>query len=244
MKVVALIPARYNSSRFPGKLMAKLGSKSIILSTYEAVVNTGLFEQTIVVTNSDVIYNEITSNGGEAMWSQKEHECGSDRIAEAAEHLEADIIVNVQGDVPFTKKAPLKKLLSVFNGDDANKIDLASLMQTITDIKEIENPNNVKVVVDENNNALLFSRSPIPYSRNKNATTKYYEHIGVYAFRKQALLDFYNTPMTALENSEQIECLRYLETGKRIKMVETDYMGVEIDTPEDLDRAISYLEKG
>ena len=243
MRVVALIPARYDATRFPGKLMARLGSKSVVLRTYEAVINTALFDEVYVVTDSDIIYQEITHNGGQAIMSQKEHECGSDRIAEAAENIEADIIVNVQGDEPFTKKAPLEKLLAVFEESGSESIDLASLMQVLTKVNQIEDPNYVKVVVDENNNALFFSRSPIPYPRNKAANAKYYEHIGVYAFRKQALLDFYNTPMTILEDTEKIECLRYLETGKRIKMVETEYMGIEIDTPEDLEHAKTFIEE-
>ena len=242
MKAVALIPARYDATRFPGKLMAKLGSKSVILRTYESTVNTGLFEEVYVVTDSDIIFEEITASGGKAIKSQKEHECGSDRIAAAAEKIEADIIVNVQGDEPFTKKEPLVKLLEVFEGEDAKEIDLASLMQVLTKVNQIEDPNYVKVVVEQNNFAMFFSRSPIPYPRNKAANAKYYEHIGVYAFRKQALLDFYNTPMTILEDTEKIECLRYLETGKKIKMVETEYMGIEIDTPEDLENAKTFIE--
>lgn len=242
MKVVALIPARYEATRFPGKLMAKLGNKSVILRTYEAVIKTGLFTKTYVVTNSDVIYNEIIDNGGKAIKSQAEHECGSDRIAEAAEQIEADIIVNVQGDEPFTKKEPLKELLSVFEGPDADQIDLASLMQVLNKVNLIEDPNYVKVVVDKDDYAMFFSRSPIPYPRNNAANPKYYEHIGVYAFRKQALLDFYHTPMTILEDTEKIECLRYLEIGKKIKMVETEYMGIEIDTPEDLENAKAFIE--
>ena len=235
MRVVALIPARYDATRFPGKLMAKLGAKSVILRTYEAVEKTGLFEQVCVVTDSDVIYKEITENGGKAMMSQKTHECGSDRIAEAAEQIEADLIVNVQGDEPFTKKEPLQKLLAAFEREE--KTDLASLMQVLTKVNQIEDPDYVKVVVDENNYALFFSRSPIPYPRNTGTNPKYYEHIGVYAFRKKALLDFYHSPVTTLEDTEKIECLRYLETGKKIKMVETEYMGIEIDTPEDLEKA-------
>lgn len=242
MKAVALIPARYDATRFPGKLMAKLGSKSVILRTYESTVNTGLFEDVFVVTDSDVIFEEITQNGGKAIKSIRDHECGSDRIAEAAEGIDADIIVNVQGDEPFTKKEPLVKLLQVFEGPDAAQIDLASLMQVLTKVNQIEDPNYVKVVVDQENFALFFSRSPIPYPRNKAANTKYFEHIGVYAFRKQALLYFYHTPMTILEDTEKIECLRYLETGKKIKMVETDYMGIEIDTPEDLENAKTFIE--
>jgi 3-deoxy-D-manno-octulosonate cytidylyltransferase len=234
MKIIALIPARYGASRFPGKMMALLKGIPVIRRTYQAVVNTGLFEETAVVTDSEEIYNEITAHGGNAIMSRKAHETGSDRIAEAAEHFEADIIVNVQGDEPFTKREPLEKLLAVFHETDAAQIDLASLMQMMYHKEQIADPNYVKVAVDLNNFALMFSRSPIPYRRDTNLHPTYYEHIGIYAFRKQALLDFSKTPPSPLESIEKIECLRYLEHGKKIKMVATDYMGVEIDTPEDL----------
>ena len=232
-----MIPARYSASRFPGKLMQDLCGKSVILQTYEATVATNLFDDVLVVTDSDIIYNEIIDNGGKAVMSKKEHECGSDRIAEAVESLDIDIVINVQGDEPFTDKESLQKLIDVFKDDDDKNIDLASLMVHITDLEEINNPNTVKVIVDRNNFALYFSRSPIPYPRDQSVNVKYYKHKGVYAFRKEAILDFYNLPMLELEASEKIECIRYLEYGKRIKMVETDVQGVEIDTPEDLERA-------
>ena len=233
-----MIPARYSASRFPGKLMQDLGGKTVILRTYEATVNTGLFEDVFVVTDSDIIYNEITSNGGKAIMSVKEHECGSDRIAEAVEHMDdVEIVVNVQGDEPFTEEASLKKLIGVFESDDQKEIDLASLKVHITDWDEINNPNTVKVITDRNNFALYFSRSPIPFPRDTSVNVKYFKHKGVYAFRREALLDFYRLPMLTLEASEKIECIRYLEYGKKIKMVETHVQGVEIDTPEDLERA-------
>lgn len=232
-----MIPARYSASRFPGKLMQDLGGKSVILRTYQATVETNLFDDVIVVTDSSIIYNEIVNNGGKAMMSRKEHECGSDRIAEAVEDLDIDIVINVQGDEPFTEAESLSKLIDVFKADHDKQVDLASLMVHITDEEEINNPNTVKVIVDQNNFALYFSRSPIPYPRDKNVNAKYYKHKGVYAFRKQAILDFYKLPMLPLEASEKIECIRYLEYGKRIKMVETSVQGVEIDTPEDLERA-------
>jgi 3-deoxy-manno-octulosonate cytidylyltransferase (CMP-KDO synthetase) len=232
-----MIPARYSASRFPGKLMQDLGGKSVILRTYEATVNTNLFYDVIVVTDSSIIYNEIVNNGGKAIMSKKEHECGSDRIAEAVENLDIDIVVNVQGDEPFTDKESLKKLIAVFKDDHVKSIDLASLMVHITDEAEINNPNTVKVVVDTFDFALYFSRSPIPYPRDKTVAVKYFKHKGVYAFRKDALLDFYRLPMLTLEASEKLEQLRYLEYGKRIKMVKTSVEGVEIDTPEDLERA-------
>ncbi|MDO6759556.1 3-deoxy-manno-octulosonate cytidylyltransferase [Tamlana sp. 2_MG-2023] len=232
-----MIPARYAASRFPGKLMQDLGGKTVILRTYEATVATQLFDDVFVVTDSDIIYQEITNNGGKAIMSKKEHDCGSDRIAEAVEFMDVDIVINVQGDEPFTDKESLRKLIEVFKEDKDKSIDLASLMVHITNEDEIKNPNTVKVIVDKSNFALYFSRSPIPYLRDKDAGAKYFKHKGVYAFRKEAILDFYKLPMLPLEASEKIECIRYLEYGKRIKMVETDVEGVEIDTPEDLERA-------
>jgi len=232
-----MIPARYSASRFPGKLMQDLGGKSVIRRTYEATVNTNLFDDVFVVTDSQIIYDEITNHGGKAIMSKKEHECGSDRIAEAIEFMDIDIVVNVQGDEPFTEVSALQKLIDVFKNDNQKEVDLASLMVKITDWDEIKNPNTVKVIVDNNNFALYFSRSPIPYPRDETVPVVYHKHKGVYAFRKEALLDFYRLPMLTLEASEKIECIRYLEYGKKIKMVETDVQGVEIDTPEDLERA-------
>ncbi|WP_298555749.1 3-deoxy-manno-octulosonate cytidylyltransferase [uncultured Algibacter sp.] len=237
MKIISMIPARYAASRFPGKLMQDLAGKTVILRTYEATIATNLFDDVFVVTDSNIIYNEIVNNGGKAILSKKEHDCGSDRIAEAVELMDIDVVINVQGDEPFTDKTSLAKLIDVFKGDDDKNIDLASLMVHITDEDEINNPNTVKVIIDQSDFALYFSRSPIPYPRDKNVGVKYYKHKGVYAFRKQAILDFYKLPMQVLEASEKLEQLRYLEYGKRIKMVETDVQGVEIDTPEDLERA-------
>lgn len=238
---VALIPARYAAYRFPGKLMQKLGNKTVILHTHDNTFATGLFDEVIVATDSDIIYKEITGNGGKAVMSKKQHESGSDRIAEAVADLDFDIVVNVQGDEPFVQKEPLEKLLQAFEGEEGSNVQVASLMQILKEKKFIEDSNYVKVAVDQNMNALFFSRSVIPYQRNTEINIPYYEHIGVYAFRKQALMDFTNWPMTPLENAEKIECLRYLEHGVPIKMVITEYMGVEIDTPEDLARAAKLL---
>ena len=237
MKIIAVIPARYASTRFPAKLMQDLGGKTVIQRTYQAVVNTRLFDDVFVVTDSILIYDEIITNGGKAIMSIAAHESGSDRIAEAVENLDVDIVVNVQGDEPFINTKPLAELLDVFRNDFDKKVDLASLMFEIKDTAEIENPNNVKVVTDQNGFALYFSRSVIPYPRDINAGVRYMKHIGIYAFRKQALLDFYRLPMKSLEATEKLEQLRYLEFGKRIKMVETDQGSIGIDTPEDLEKA-------
>jgi 3-deoxy-D-manno-octulosonate cytidylyltransferase len=234
MKKIAMIPARYAATRFPGKLMQLLAGKSIIRHTYDATQATGLFDEVIVVTDSDVIFTEISSAGGTVMMSEYEHESGSDRIAEAAAKLAVDIIVNVQGDTPFVKKDPLEKLLKQFEDPT---VQVASLMQVLKEKKDIDDPNFVKVVIDKNMNSLFFSRSVIPYPRDNNYPTVYYEHIGVYAFRKQALLNFSQWPVSPLEAAEKVECLRYLENGIPLRMVVVDYMGIEIDTPEDLARA-------
>lgn len=238
MKKFAFIPARYAATRFPGKLMQLLGGKSVIRHTYENTVATGLFDEVIVVTDSDIIYTEITAAGGKAVMSQHEHESGSDRIAEAAAEMDVDIIVNVQGDTPFVKKEPLEKLLKQF---DDPAVQVASMMQVLTDRNDIMDPNFVKVAVDKNMNSLFFSRAVIPYPRDKEFPTTYYEHIGVYAFRKQALMNFTQWPMTPLESAEKVECLRYLENGIPLRMIVVDYMGVEIDTPEDLEKAAKLL---
>jgi len=232
-----MIPARYAASRFPGKLMQDLKGKPVILRTYEAAINTKLFNEVYVVTDSTVIYDVITNAGGQAIMSKKEHDCGSDRIAEAVTDLEVDVIVNVQGDEPFTDKESLASVLEVFKNDPNEQIDLASLMTKITDWEEINNPNTVKVIVDTNNFALYFSRSPIPYPRDESIDAPYFKHKGIYAFRKSALLDFPRLPMQPLEAKEKIEAIRYLEYGKKLKMVETNVTGIEIDTPEDLERA-------
>jgi 3-deoxy-manno-octulosonate cytidylyltransferase (CMP-KDO synthetase) len=238
MKIGAFIPARYAATRFPAKLMQTLGDKTVIRHTYENKVATGLFDAVYVVSDSEIIFNEITQNGGNAIMSKCSHESGSDRIAEAVQDLDIDIVVNVQGDEPFVKREPLEKVIAVFS--DAT-VQVASLMQVLTDPTLIQDPNYVKVAVDKNNNALFFSRSVIPYPRSTESPITYYEHIGVYAFQKQALLNFTNWPMSPLEAAEKIECLRYLENGVSIKMVVTDYMGVEIDTPADLIKAEKLL---
>lgn len=238
MKIIALIPARYAASRFPGKLMQRLGGQTVIWRTYQAAVNTGLFAEVAVVCDSDIIFDEIMSNGGKAIMSQREHECGTDRIAEVA-HLfqDADILVNVQGDEPFTQKEPLEQLLKAFTGADGAGVQVASMKQRITDQRTIEDPNCVKVVTDIAGNALLFSRSVIPYHRDKEVEAFYYKHIGIYAFRPAALQQFANWSPGMLERLEKQEGMRFLENGISIRMVETDYINVGIDTPDDLIKA-------
>jgi 3-deoxy-manno-octulosonate cytidylyltransferase (CMP-KDO synthetase) len=238
MIVTALIPARYGATRFPGKLMQPLGGVSVIRRTFEAVKSSGLFGEVVVATDSDEIEEEIRSIGGSVFRSQKSHESGTDRIAEAAIDLNTDLIINIQGDTPFIKKDPLEKLIRLFND---SSVSVASMMQILEKPEEIDDPNFVKVAIDKKNDALFFSRSRIPFPRDTNTAVTYYEHIGVYAFRKQALLDFISWPMGTLEAIEKVECLRFLENGMPIRMLTVDYLGVEIDTPEDLHKAEKLL---
>jgi len=238
-----MIPARLGATRFPAKLLAPLKGKSVIRRTYESAVNTHLFDEVIVVTDSQDIYDEIVRHGGKAVRSKREYESGTDRIAEVAADMDADVFVNVQGDEPFVQKQPLVQLLDLFKDDDGGSIQVASLVQKLTDQSLINDPNYVKVALDLNNNALFFSRSIIPYPRSKDISIPYYEHIGVYAFRKAALLSFTSWPLTPLESVEKVECLRFLEHGIPMRMAITQYMGVEIDTPEDINRAELLMEK-
>ncbi len=237
--VICAIPARYEASRFPGKLMQDLGGKTVIRRVYEASKSAKVFDRVVVVTDSEIIYNEIVSSGGEAIMSIGIHESGTDRIAEALENIEATVIVNVQGDTPFIKPGPLKKLVAQF---DDPEVQVASMKQKLPGIGEALNPNVVKVVTDYRNDALYFSRSVIPYQRNPKDNVIYYEHVGVYAFRKNALMNFTKWPISPLEHAEKNEALRHLENGVRIRMIETEYMGVQIDTPEDLAAARIMLE--
>lgn len=234
-----MIPARYAATRFPYKLMQPLGNKTVIRQTYDNTVSTGLFDEVYVVTDHAIIFSEIQSHGGKAILSQRSHESGSDRIAEAIEKMEVDIIVNVQGDEPFVKKAPLQQLLLAFEDE---KVQVASLMKKFTDLTHVQNPNYVKVVVDNLNDSLLFSRSVIPFKRDELIEPDYFEHIGVYAFRKEALLRFTKWPQSPLEQVEKLEQLRYLHNGIRIRMIETNEVSAKIDVPDDLVNAEKFLQ--
>ena len=237
MIIVAAIPARYAATRFPGKLMQMLGNKTIIRHVYDNTVSTDLFNDVFVVTDSDIIYKEIKDSGGKVIMSKKVHESGSDRIAEAIAEMNIDVIVNVQGDEPFIKKEPLEKLVRLFNDPD---VQVASLMRKISK-EEAGNPNNVKVVTDRSGYALYFSRSIIPYQRDEKMNTAHFLHVGVYAYKKDMLMNFTKWPQSTLEKIEKLEQLRYLENGIKIKMAETDYNNIAIDTPEDLEKAKLFL---
>mgnify|MGYP000398212251 FL=1 len=232
-----MIPARYGATRFPAKLMQDLCGKPVIVHTYERVADTRLFDEVYVVTDDDRIEKVIREVGGKVIRSKKEHNSGSDRLAEASRDLDVDIIVNVQGDEPFTDKENLQKVIDIFAKDLTKSIAVASLMERITDPDDIANPNNVKVVVNKFGEALYFSRNIIPFPRDPNTKVSYYKHIGIYAYRKEALQQFTELPPSLLEETEKLEQLRYLENGFKIRLALTNIPTIGIDTPEDLERA-------
>ena len=234
MKFAAVIPARYQSQRFPGKPLALLNKKPIILHVYDSVNDTNLFDYVAVATDDDRIRNTVAEAGGNVIMTSSSHQSGTDRIHEASAEIDADVIINVQGDEPFIDIDPLKKLIDCFSNQS---VQVASLMHIITKDEEIFNPNIVKVVTDENDFALYFSRSPIPYNRDKITQVEYWKHIGVYGYTKSALEAFISFPQSNLEKTEKLEQLRFLSNGFRIKMVKSEYKGFGIDTPEDLVKA-------
>lgn len=243
LKAIALIPARLGATRFPSKLMKVIKGKTVIARTYESTLETGLFDDVIVVTDSTEIEEEIKQYGGRIFRSTAEYESGTDRIAEVAQTLDADVFLNVQGDEPFVRREPLAMLLDAFKGEKGEAVQVGSLAEELTDEALMADPNVVKVVMDEQGNSLLFSRSRIPYPRNTEVKVPCYRHIGVYAFRKEALMAFTKWPITPLESIEKIECLRFLEHGIPLRMVVTTHSSVGIDVPTDLERAERWMEE-
>ncbi len=240
LKIVALIPARLESTRMHQKLLRVLEGKTIIMHTYQAVSQSGLFDEVIVVCDHPLLYDEVIRQGGKAMMSSPHHQSGSDRIAEAAAQIQADIIVNIQGDEPFISPEAMQALLALFKNE---QVQIASLKQKISDQESLHNPSVVKVVCDLQGRALYFSRSPIPYVRELMPDTTHYKHIGVYGFRKETLMAFTTLPPTMLEQTEKLENLRMLEQGLYIHLAEIQHIGISIDTEEDFQKAQDYLKK-
>ena len=237
MRTIAMIPARLASTRLPEKLIRDLGGKPVIVRTYEAVMDSGLFDAVYVVTDSKKIETLLKAIGAEVLFSTTAHATGSDRLAEAAQSIEADVVINVQGDEPFIDKDSLKRLIQVFATDLRGEVDLASLMTPLQDEKEILNPNVVKVITDLKGRALYFSRAALPFRRDLDAEVTYFKHKGVYAFRKKALVEFTNLLIGPLEKVESIEAIRFLEHQRVLQMVETPNDSIGIDTEEDLRQA-------
>ncbi len=240
MTISALIPARLNSTRLEKKLLKDLCGIPLIVRTYKNIVKTNLFNEVIVVTDSDEIIDVLVKNDIKFLKSKNEHKTGTDRIAEFSNEFKSDIIVNIQGDEPFINKNDLKKIIEVFNNDIDNKIDIVSLMISLKSTNDIVNPNNVKVIVDKNNNSIYFSRNVIPFNRS-NYKIKYFKHVGIYAFRNSYLNEFKNYIQSDLEKTEMIEAIRVIENGKKIKMIEIFNEHISIDTIDDFKIAESIL---
>ena len=240
MTISALIPARLNSTRLEKKLLKDLCGIPLIVRTYKNIVKTNLFNEVIVVTDSDEIIDVLLKNNIKFLKSKNKHKTGTDRIAEFSSDFKSDIIINFQGDEPFINKNDLKKIIEVFNNDIDNKIDIVSLMISLKSNNDIINPNNVKVIVDKNNNSIYFSRNVIPFNRS-NYKIKYFKHVGIYAFRKSYLNEFKNYNQSDLEKSEMIEAIRVIENGKKIKMIEIFDEHISIDTIDDFKIAESIL---
>nr|MDK2850983.1 3-deoxy-manno-octulosonate cytidylyltransferase synthetase [Candidatus Cloacimonadota bacterium] len=234
VKHYAVIPARYDSSRFPGKPLALLHGKPILRHVYERVKGSNLFDDVIIATDDLRISSMAQDIGATVVLTDSNLPSGTDRISVVAELLEEDsIILNVQGDEPQISNEALSQVLSAFAEPDTQ---MASLMTPISELDQLNDPNIVKVVCDAQGYAMYFSRSPIPYDRDQIGTCTYYRHIGVYGFRHAVLMEFVKLPQGQYEVIEKLEQLRALEHGIRIRMMMTDYQGIGIDTPADLER--------
>lgn len=245
MKFIGIIPARYASTRFPGKPLAVLGGKTVIQRVYEQVV--GVLGEAYVATDDERIYRAVEQFGGQAVMTRSDHKSGTDRIEEAAERLQtaADVIINVQGDEPFIQRSQLETVKSLF---DDPQVQIGTLGKPFESIAAVENPNSPKIVCDVRGYALYFSRSVIPYIRGKERpewlhSFPFLKHIGLYAYRREVLREITRLPQSPLELAESLEQLRWLQNGYRIKVGLTDVETVGIDTPEDLQRAEAFLAK-
>ena len=240
MKIVAVIPARLNSTRLHNKLLRDICGKTLIRRTYEATKDSNLFDNVLVVTNSEEIVVELQNNKISYLFDENEYETGTDRIAAVAHEIDADIIINVQGDEPFVRSNTIESIINVFKNNLDNSIKIVSVMTPIKDDLELNNPNNVKVITDMSNNAVYFSRYPIPFKKNIN-TSIAHKHVGIYAFRKDILLKFSKLNISDLEVSEKIEALRLVENDIKIKMINSKDLFIGIDTEEDLQKAIKFF---
>ncbi|AGB42293.1 3-deoxy-D-manno-octulosonate cytidylyltransferase [Halobacteroides halobius DSM 5150] len=233
MKVIAIIPARYSSTRLPGKPIKKIKGKAMIQHVYERTAQAQNLDQVIVATDDQRIYQVVKDFGGKVEMTSSQHQTGTDRLAEVANDLEADIIVNVQGDEPLIAPEMIDQAVKPLLED--NNLQMGTLKHPIISAEELENPNLVKVVTDKNDFALYFSRAPIPYPHQENDIT-YYKHIGLYVYRREFLLNYADLPATPLEQQESLEQLRALENGYKIKVVKTEHQSIGVDTKDDLEK--------
>ena len=242
MRVIAIIPARLNSKRFPRKLMEKLNGTPLIVMTYQNLLSMNIFHEIIVATDSLEISNTIKKNGGKVFLSKKKHLCGSDRVSEASINFKSDIVINIQGDEPFVSLKSIKKIINFFKGKLNKNIPVVSLVYKTNNPSLIGDENCVKVVVDINKFAMYFSRSKIPFLRNPDKDFNFYIHVGVYGFLSKSIIQFSSMKPSKLEKTEMLECIRFIENGQKIKMIEIERPTIGIDTPNDLIEAKKYLE--
>jgi len=242
MNTVAVIPARYGSTRLPGKPLISIGGKTMIERVWERTRQAKLVSKVIVATDDERIASAVRSFGGEVALTRADHRSGTERVAEvAAAHAEAEILVNVQGDMPLIDPAAIDAAIEALREDES--VNMATLAVPISNAAEIMDPNVVKTVVDFDGNALYFSRAPIPWVRDRGGPVhaKHLKHLGLYVFRREALLEFATFPQGDLERIEQLEQLRWLENGNRIRVAEIEQESVEVDTPEDVKRVEKML---
>ncbi|MFH1644880.1 MAG: 3-deoxy-manno-octulosonate cytidylyltransferase [Candidatus Omnitrophota bacterium] len=244
MNSVGIIPARYESSRFPGKVLANINGKPMIQHVWEEARKARLLDELIVACDDDRVINVVKDFGGKAIFTSKSHASGTDRLKEIINPLDVNIVVNIQADEPLLHHSMINNLVSALQ--DNNDIVMASLMKRIEDFSQLQNSNTVKVVVDKNNFALYFSRYSIPFMRDKVVVDSekkrpFFKHLGLYSYTKDFLFTFANFPQSPLEKCEKLEQLRAIENGYRIKMIETEYDTIGVDTPEDLELARKQL---
>lgn len=242
MKVVAILPARYGSTRFPGKPLVDIAGKPMIQHVYERTAQTRTVDRVIVATDDERIRAAVESFGGEVQMTRDDHPSGTDRLAEVAERIEADLIVNVQGDEPLIDPIMIEAAVAPLLDNPA--IEMGTLMTRISDPMEYNNPNIVKVVVDQNGFALYFSRAAIPHGRDldqDDIPASTFKHIGLYVYRRDFLLQYPDLPETPLEQLEKLEQLRALEHGHRIRIIETDRQSIGVDVPDDVTRVLHQL---
>lgn len=240
MRSIALIPARLESTRLSRKLLRELNGIPLIVRTAQNIIDFKIFDEVHVITDSTDIKNILDKYSISNFLSEKDHQTGTDRVAEYANNFDCDIIINVQGDEPFIKKQNLQIILSEFENDHNKIIDVISLKKRIDKQIDVDNHNNVKVVTDANDFANFFSRSPIPHNRS-NSFNQYYKHIGIYAFRKKALMEFPKMFISEIEKAEKIEALRFIYNDKKIKLLEIHNNIISIDTEEDFMEAQKFI---
>ncbi len=238
--IIGVIPARYASTRFPGKPLIDIGGKSMIQRVYEQCKKTSVLSDVIVATDDDRIAEHVLSFGGKVIMTADTHQSGTDRCAEVISTYKGkcDAVINIQGDEPFVDPKQIELLASAFNEESTQ---IVTLIKKIKSEEEVRNPNVVKAIANKNNQAIYFSRSPIPYRRNPGVDITYFKHVGIYGYRKQVLAEITQLPMGKLEQAESLEQLRWVENGYSIVLKETDLETIAIDTPDDLDKVLKML---